>query len=108
MSKNAELAKAIESFISKYWGITEKLGWPKWESKIVGVGQVKIDDNSLKEIGDLWTFKGAAHIIATDISQVKMNSAHTIIGNAKVVFYPNAVNHEEQLPEVKQVVITKI
>ena len=108
MSNNAGLAKAIESFINKYWQDPKKVKWPDWEFKMAAVGLEKIDEHSLKEIGDLWTFKGTAHIIATDISQVKMGSKHTIIGNAKVVFYPNAVNHEEQFPEVKQVVITKI
>ena len=108
MSKNAELAKAIENFISKYWGEPEKMQWKKCDFKIVGVGKVKIDEYSLEKVGNLWTFKGTAHIKTTDISHVKMNSEHTIIGNAQVEFYPDAEKSKEELSKVKQVVITKI
>lgn len=82
--------------------------WPECGFKIVEVCQVKIEKDSLDEISNLWTFKGSGLIRVTDRSKVGMNKEYTIIGNATIESHANAINHEEQNPEVKHIVITKI
>lgn len=108
MNKNAELANVIENFIDKYWRYPSWVEWPECDFKIVEVCQVKIEKDSLTKVGNLWTFKGSGFIRVTDKSKVETNKEYTIIGNATIESHSNAINHEEQNPEVKHIVITKI
>lgn len=108
MSNNLELVNAIECYVNKYWQIPEKVEWPKWEFKMVGICQVTIHENSLKDVGNLWTFKGSALISTTDCSQVTVSKKFTIIGNAAIKFDLNRENSEEHLSIVNHVIITKI
>ncbi len=109
MSKETELYNAIASFIEKYWRDERKVKKPACQFVIKGIGQVKIDSNSLIERSDtLYTFEGSAVVSYTDISKVVTNKNLSFIGNATVVFYPNGVNTKEMLPEIQEVVITKV
>lgn len=101
------LANCIGSFIEKYCMDRRKVSLPECNLKIQGIYKVSIDVEKLKNINDLWIFYGTAHISYID-SGVTLNMKNSIVGNAKVSFYPNAVNSEEMLPEVKFVTITKI
>ena len=110
MDKKVELAKAIGSFIEKYWKDDSRVAKPKMEFVVNGVYQVENEIDLLKEVNTgLWTFYGSAIIAFTDNkSKVVLNKKSTIKGNAKVQFYPNAINEKELLPDVKSVTITRV
>lgn len=108
MSKNQELVEAIECFIQKHQMFSGKVKWPEWVFKIVGVAKVKIKEDSLKEVGSLYTFEGSAFITVTDLSNVKLKKEYTIIGNASVESYSDGGKNGKDFPTVKQIEITKI
>ena len=108
MINNSELANVIESFIEKYWKTQKMVEWPESEFRIIAVNQVKINENSLKNIGNLWTFEGTAFISISDISQVEIHNKLTIIGNATITFSRNSGEGEKYLPTVQHVVNTRI
>ena len=108
VKEKKDLANAISIFIKKHWVGKKLFENPECVFKVVEVTQVQIDEDSLEKFGnDLFTFEGSACISYRDKSNVTMSAKCTIKGNATVVFYPNGINSEENLPEIKNVEITK-
>lgn len=105
MKKSKELANCIGSFIEKYY--SSQVSLPECELPINGVYKVNIDEEKLEKVSNLWKFEGTALFSFAD-SDVKLNVQRTIIGNASVTSYPNAINPKEMLPNVVSVTITEI
>ena len=101
------LANCIGNYIEKHFSDKCKMSLPESILKIHEIHEVSIDAEKLENINNLWTFKGTAQVSYMD-SGVKTTKEENIVGNAKVKFYPNAVNSKEMLPEVNYVTITMI
>lgn len=101
------LANCIGSFIEKYCLDQSKMSLPESVLKIQEVHEVCINAEKIEEVSGLWTFTGTTQISYTD-SGVKATRKGDIVGSAKVLFYPNAINSKEMLPEVNYVTITMI
>ena len=106
--KKKEIAFAIEVFIWKRQVNSPEIEWPEWRFKIRGVKNVKIDEQSLKNYGERWTFEGSAILGETDDrGTTPVDSARMIVGSAVVGAYPKDGNQNDLFP-IKKVTITKI
>lgn len=108
MKLQKELTGVIANFIEKHWDNQEKVDRPKCDLKVINVSQTTIEQDSLKQVSNLWTFEGSVFVKSADKSEITIQSRYFIVGSASVEFYPNSYEKEVMLPEVKTIVITQI
>ena len=99
--KKEEVVNTIGNFIEKYHNDPSRVELPQCGFAIESISDVKIDKESLKEFGEIWSFEGTA-VVTPAINECK------IIGSARIHGYENPVKYDYLIPETKQVTITKI
>lgn len=106
MKLQKELAVVIANFIEKHWDNQKKVDRPKCDLKVINVSHTKIEEDSLKQVSNLWTFEGETYVATTDKSKVGVKYRYSIIGNATIEFYSDGDEKKVVFSEVKKVVIT--
>lgn len=110
LGKN-DVAYHIQSFIEKRQRNRDGLEWPDDDFEVIGVKNVKIDEDSLQDFGERWTFEGTALIGRTNAG-VTTDKQCSFVGSAHLGKFENIDGNphfvESKWPEVKEVTITKV
>ena len=107
----ASVAEQIQNFIVQRQRNRDGLEWPDDGFEVIGVKNVKINEDSLQDFGERWTFKGTAVIgrtnagVTTDKQCSFVGTAH--LGKFGDMYVPPHFK-EPEWPKVKAVTITKV
>lgn len=107
--RKEDVGTTIGNFIQKNHKDRKLVEQPDRGFAIKEIPSIAIEEKSLKELGERWTFEGTAVIRKTDArNTVSTKSNCKIVGSAVVAFNRNDRNKNELLPEIENVTITKI
>ena len=107
----SDVAYHIQSFIEKRQRNRNGLEWPDDGFEVIGVKNVKINEDSLQDFGERWTFKGTAVIGRTN-ADVTTDKQCSFVGSARLGRFENIDGNphfvEPEWPEVIAVTITQL